>query len=193
MASLRFNPNLYPTAGYVYQDADGILHRGESWKHLRMVVTDFRTRNGKPPGDPEREINAYHCAMTPHLCAGHNPVPRPVAGGGSGTAKVANWIGTILVEFRKGTIRFVSRQEAKRRAAICAVCPAQSSLSTVCSSCIASVASARRVILGDAGPVHKSLHPCGILGEDCQLTVHLEQKPTTDSALPAGCWRRVGK
>jgi len=188
--ALRMNPNLYPPDGYSFQDADGVLHRGESWRHLRMVVTAYRTRNRKPAGDLDAEINAYHCAKYAGLCYGNNPVPHPVASGSSVTAKVANWIGTILGEFRRGLLRLVSREEAKRRAAICAVCPAQSSLSTVCSSCIASVESARRALLGDAGPVHQSLYPCGLLGEDCQLSVHLALKPSVEKSLPANCWRK---
>jgi hypothetical protein len=187
---MTFNQNLYPPDGYIFHDEDGVLHRGDSWKNLRELVTDYRARNGKPPGDLEREIDAYHCAKYPGLCHADIPLPPQPPRGTHLTARVLNWLGHLMQEVRRSATRFVSREEAKRRAAICAVCPAQSSLPDVCETCISTIKSSRRVTLGEEGPVHKSLHPCGILGEDAQISVHLEQKPSTEAALPAHCWRK---
>lgn len=187
-----FNPNLYPPDGYIFRDAEGILHRGDSWRDLRRVIADFRTRNGRPVGDLDAEINAYHCGKYPGLCHGENPIPPQPPRGSNLTARVLNWLAHLMGELRRNGVRFVSREQAAIRGEICSKCPAQSSLPTVCDACIATITSARRVALGEAGPVHKSLHPCGILGEDCQISVHLEQKPSDERALPAGCWRRSG-
>jgi hypothetical protein len=188
--SWSFNPNLYPPDGYVFEDADGVKHRGDSWKDLFRLVREYRARNGKPPGDLEAEINTQQCAKTPGLChAPPGPPPAPLAAGIN--HRVLNWLSHILTNRRQnGTPAHVSGEEAARRAAICAVCPRQQALSSACEACLHSIKDARKVILGEQTPANRSLHPCGVLGEDTFSSVHLNLKPEIDPALPPYCWRR---
>lgn len=185
-----FNPNLYPPDGYVFEDSDGVKHRGDSWKDLFRLIREYRARNGKPPGDLEAEVNTQHCAKTPGLCqAPPGPPPAPLAAGIN--HRVLNWLSHILTNKRQnGTPILVSETEAARRASICAVCPRQRSLSSACETCLNSVRDARKAILSDQTPANRSLHPCGVLGEDTFCSVHLDLRPITEPALPAECWRR---
>jgi len=186
---MSFNRNLYPPSGYVFTDSDGVFHRGDSWRDLFRAIAAYRTRNSKAPGDVEREVDAQHCASYPGLCHQEPLPPVPQPSGNTLNSRVLNWLGHMLAEGRRLGVQRVSLQVAKARADICATCPAQRSLSTVCEGCIASVASSRKVLIGDGGSVHKGLHPCGILGEDCQTSVHLNLLPETSSPLPGHCWR----
>jgi len=187
---MTFNPNLYPPNGYVYTDSNGVLHRGDSWRDLFRTVTQFRERNGIPVGNVEHEVNVQHCANYPGLCHRDPVVPQPVRGGQSLNARVLNWLAFQISRVRQhGSVEKVSHEEALRRAGICLACPRQQSLSHACESCISSVASARKALLGDAGSVNKSLHPCLTLGEDCQTSVHLVLPTLKDPAQPANCWR----
>lgn len=185
-----FNPNLYPPDGYVFEDSDGVKHRGDSWKDLFRKVGEYRARNGKPKGDIEAEVNTQHCAKTPGLC--HAPPglpPTPLASGIN--HRVLNWLSHVLTNRRQtGTPILVASPEAERRAAICAVCPRQQTLSSACEACLNSVRDARKVLLDGRTPVNRGLSPCGTLGEDTFVSVHLDLPPEADPALPPKCWRR---
>lgn len=189
---LVFNPNLYPPDGYRFRDADGTLFKGESWRDVRRQVAEYRARNNMPAGDPEAEINAQQCAQTPGLCHGDKPAPVRVAGSGSnGNERVLNWLGSVLISRRQnGTPAVIDNATARTRAAICAVCPRQKALSAACDACLNTIRDSRKVILGGERPVHESLHTCGVLGEDCVSSVHLDLGPVVDPDLPSNCWRR---
>lgn len=188
--SMIFNQNLYPDGGYVFLDADGVKHRGDSWRDLFRLLKEYRERNGKTPGDPEAEVFTQHCARTPGLChAPPGPPPAPLAAGIN--HRVLNWLSHVLTNKRQnGTPALIAPEEAARRATICAVCPKQQSLSSACEACLQSVRDARKVILAEQTPANQALHPCGVLGEDTFCSVHLNLKPENDPALPAHCWRR---
>lgn len=185
-----FNPNLYPPDGYVFTDADGVKHRGDSWKDLFRLIREYRARNGKPKGDVEAEVNTWHCARTPGLChAPPGPPPAPLAAGIN--HRVLNWLSHVLTNRRQnGTPAHVAPEEAARRAAICAVCPRQQALSSACEACLHSVRDARKVILAEQTPANRGLSPCSALGEDTFVSVHLNLKPENDPSLPTNCWRR---
>lgn len=187
---MTFNPNLYPDGGYIFTDADGVKHRGDSWKDLFRLIREYRARNGKPDGNVEAEVNTQHCAKTPGLChAPPGPPPAPLAAGIN--HRVLNWLSHILTNRRQnGTPAHVSPAEAARRASICAVCPRQQALSSACEACLHSIRDARKVILAEQTPANHGLSPCSALGEDCFVSVHLKLKPEKDPALPANCWRR---
>ena len=185
-----FNPNLYPPDGYTFDDADGVKHRGDSWRDLFRLIREYRVRNGKPGGDIEAEVNTQHCAKYSGLCqAPPGPPPAPLSAGIN--HRVLNWLSHVLTNRRQNsTPAHVSVAEATRRAAICALCPRQQSLSTACEACLSSIRDARKVILAETTPANRSLHPCGVLGEDTFVSVHLNLKPEADPALPPPCWRR---
>ncbi|NOS67374.1 MAG: hypothetical protein HOO67_03345 [Candidatus Peribacteraceae bacterium] len=189
---LIFNPNLYPPSGYIFQDADGTKFRGESWRDVRRQIAEYRARNGMPAGDPEAEINAQQCAQTPGLCHGDKPVPvRTTNSGTNGNERVMNWLGSILISRRQnGTPAVVDKSTARERAAICALCSRQRALSAACDACLNTIRDSRKAILGGEKPVHEALHTCGVLGEDCVSSVHLDLAPVADPELPGNCWRR---
>lgn len=189
---MNFNQNLYPPDGYVFTDLDGTLHRGDSWRDLFFKVKEYRQRNGRAPGDVEREVSDQHCGRYPGLCH-HDPPPPPVqTPGNTLNARVLNWFSNKLAEARRiGEYPKVSVEEAKRRSEICARCPKQLAFSTACEACVAAVKSSRKTLLGDAGSVHQGLHPCNELGEDCVTSIHLSEPPANEPGLPENCWRRA--
>jgi len=186
------NPNLYPPLGYTFTGADGVKFRGDGWRDLYYQIKAYRERNGQPPGDVEGEVQAQHCAANPGHCSG-NPQPLPpLPRNQTVNNRVLNWFGNRLSEVRRfGQVPKVSREEAGRRAGICAVCPMQISYSHACEACLSSIRSARGIILGEEGSVHRALHPCVVLGEDCQTSIHLAQPASDDRDLPAHCWRKT--
>lgn len=188
---MRFNQNLYPPEGYVFTDAQGVKHRGDSWRNLFWVITEFRKRNGIPVGNVEEDVDAQHCAQYPGLCQSDPVVPQPSRGGQGLNARVLNWLMHQLSKLRQnGTYPRASLDTAIARSNICVRCPRQQGLSTACSSCIEAVDSTRKAFLGEKGSVNKSLLPCVALGEDTQISIHLEQPPVSDPSLPPNCWRK---
>lgn len=188
---MRFNPNLYPPNGYIYTDAQGVKHRGDSWRNLFWTITEFRKRNGIPVGNVEEDVDHQHCSQYPGLCQNDPVVPQPARGGPNLNSRVLNWLAFQLSKLRhNGTVARPTIDEAIARSNICIRCPRQQGLSLACSNCVEAVDGARKAFLGDKGSVNKSLLPCVTLGEDTQISIHIIQPPSDESALPPNCWRR---
>jgi hypothetical protein len=194
---IRFNPNVYPAGGRFFVDEDGVKHRAENWGALAVRLASYRKRAGKPPGDPVEEIHAQACQRQPGACgetspqqvvaAPPSPQRLPV---GDLTNRVTKWFAHLLGMKRRGEIRKVSIEEARRRAEICAHCPLQRDVSSACGACKASRRAASDAILDGSKRVNSKLKACQPLGEDAGLAVHLDLSPTGNGELPGHCWRR---
>lgn len=193
--SQEFNPNLFPPNGYVFKDRDGTRHQSDSWKRLLQQVVDYRTRNGFELGDVWSEIMAQACASTPGHCRDNAPrlvQARSQTGIPAFNQRVLEWLNQALTLKRVNALVRVSDGEAARRAKICLQCPRQHPLNEVCHACLITTKMARKLILRGGASRHQNLNPCGVLGEDCQTSVYLEQPPVEPPApeLPAECWRK---
>jgi len=185
-----FNPNLYPDGGYLFTNPDGTVIRGESWRDLESRIRGYRALNKMDPGDPWTEIQIQHCSRQPQLCQEEGP---PIVNGGyvmSFNERVIQWFVSIIGLKRVNRLPRVDDVEAQRRADICARCPMQRSLNEACKSCLHSVETSRKAILEGCDSLHRNLQPCGALGEDTSISVHIEQAPTNHPNMPANCWRR---
>lgn len=192
--ALEVNPNLYPKNGYRFKERDGSRWKGRSWADVIKQVTAYRERRGEEPGDVRAEVMAQACANNPNLCVDTSPrqIVTPAAGfAGTLFQKVSNWLSHLVQRLRSKELRLVDRQEAARRAAICAQCPRQMGIPTVCGACLTQLSNFRRAILQGEAPVNAGLNGCTALGEDTQVSVHLELDPVDNDEQPASCWRRT--
>lgn len=184
----QFNRNLYVER--VFTERDGTRHRGDTWRELFESIRKYREINSFDPGEPEREVNEQVCAKQPGLCGEHEDVVRVVNGHSlTFNQLILQWLATTISSLRLHAIKFVPTEEASRRAKICAGCPKQLALNNSCGTCITSVTNARIGIL-EARNNYQNLLPCGMLNEDCAVSVSLELPPSTNPNLPANCWRR---
>lgn len=192
----KFNTMLRPVGGKYFVDADGVKFKGEQWEHVAARLRSYRKRAGQPPGDPEQEILDQVCARQPEYCQETNlpvPVKRPDDHQETRRASskaITNWLVSILKLRRVGGAQQVPREEARRRAAICAACPKQKSFSSSCGSCKAMRKSAKQILFGGSSSVGEKLKGCSVLQEDTSTSVHIQQDPSGNPALPAKCWRK---
>jgi len=193
----KFNKFLRPVGGKYFIDEDGVKHKADQWEHLFVRVASYRKRAGKPPGNPEQEILDQVCARNPDYCQEAKPsapVQRAVAAANKSTRAssraVVQWLVGILRLRRVGGAQPVSREEARRRAAICAGCPMQKALSSNCGSCKAMRKTAKQILFGGSSSIGEKLKGCRVLGEDTSTSVHIQQDPSGNPELPGNCWRK---
>jgi hypothetical protein len=194
--SVRFNENLYPDGGRFFKDADGVTHKGSSFKSLIKTVRDYRERNKFEAGDPELEITTQLCGRNPGYCNEAVPrVPAPKQGKPRSSVsqlgqKVMSWMTFMIQEKRRNRLSRVPRAEAKRRADICARCPRQAAFPLACGACKASVKTTEKGLLDNQSPVHDGIETCSILHEQTSTSVHFVLPPSDSDELPENCWRR---
>lgn len=187
---LSLNPNLFPSGGWYFKDADGVKHKSNSFANLIKTVTQYRERRGQAMGNPTQEIMVQTCGRNPGFCRDGHTVPVPEAPSSNMMAKILNFLTWLIQEKRLGHLRLIDRDVALARAHICAQCPRQRSLPTTCGSCKAGVANSRRAILDGQEPVHAGIQVCSVLEEDVATVVHIAVPQRHDVTLPAECWRR---
>jgi hypothetical protein len=194
---MGINRNLYPSnTGYSFVEKDGSKHRSTGWTQLERVVREYRERNGFEVGNVMEEIEAQACVKNSNLCVDKSPrqIPPPsqdIKYANTIFLKLSNWLAGIVAAKRRREIRLVDKPEAVRRAAICANCPRQIGIPTVCGTCLSQLESFRRGILEGQPTVNKGLAACGALGEDLQVSVHLHLEPVDTHNQPPQCWRRT--
>jgi len=193
----QINPNMRPPDGYVFTDRDGHHHRAEGWKVLVQTVTNYRKWNKMEVGDVWGEITAFHCSNRPSYCRQAGPVqtvqratttqkpPHQVV-----KDKLIRWFVDLIRLKRDKKLPRVDDATASARAAICRNCPQQTGLSEVCESCNRSIKTGRKAVLDGNKSHHQNLKHCSALGEDCSISVHIEQAKSANRELPANCWRK---
>ncbi len=189
----RINVNLYPSAGgYTFLESDGTRIVGQSWRGVVQKVRDYRARNGLPTGDAEAEVEQQACARNPNLCAATQRIGREPVREQSLKARVIRWMAELDRDLGGDGVKArVPDAEAKRRATICATCPANAQLPPGCAACREAVAGYRKNILGRNAPVLDArAEACGILGIHTPTAACLDEAAVENAALPAHCWRK---
>lgn len=209
--ALEPNPGLHPPLGFLFKEGDGTRFRGTSWPEVIEKVRQYREQHGKPAGDVSGDVFRQVCKNSPQYCRdesapkvrkpsprdvkpdGPRPAAHPgVAAGGNVVAAVTNWIARLMNLKRKGQLGFVPVPEARRRAAICAQCPKQTSVTGSCGGCMNALRASKAIILSGQGVVEKAISGCKALGEDTSVSIHLVQGASGEGSLPANCWRKNG-
>lgn len=184
------NSNLYPKGGYVFTDANGIKHAGDSWPGVIAKVRRYRERAGQPVGDVAGEVIAQACTQNPGLCRSEDPNYAIMLNKATLKTRVLKWLSTLRDLRQTQPPVFVSGEERTARANVCATCPANNPLPSGCSSCLKALTELRKSVIGGRF-IDGRLNGCGILGEDLPASVHLEQTRVSNSDLPPQCWRKI--
>jgi hypothetical protein len=186
----NINSNVYPKGGYVYKDADNVVHTGASWPGVIAKVRLYRERRGQPAGDVAAQVINQACQANPGLCRQETAEYRAQLNKTTLKTKTLRWLTDLRTRATTEPLAFVTDEERKQRAGICAACPLNQSLPEGCGSCVKALHELRKGSIGDRF-VDGRLHSCGVLGEDLSAAVHLDQVRFNHSELPANCWRKV--
>lgn len=185
----EINPNMHPSGGYVFTDRDGHRHRADGWKALRERVAEYRKINRMDPGDPWAEIQVFHCVNNPSYCRQVGTVQGTTIKPASLNDRVVRWFVKLIQKKRDKQLPRVDDSIAAKRAKICLHCPRHSGLSEACENCLTTIKTGQKAVLNGANSLHQNLKYCAALGEDCSISVHIEQ-PVATVDLPSACWRR---
>lgn len=191
MVFRRINVNLYPKTGFKFKESDGTTIVGNSWNGVIARVADYRKRAGLPPGDPHAEVHEQACRNNPAYCHQDSPERREKIKIATLKSRILAWFSTIRANRDREPIQFVSDQEARRRAEICARCPHNKALPDGCSSCRKALEEIRRDVIGDRFKDGR-LNGCNVLGEDLQAAIHIDAQTVENGELPGDCPRRRG-
>lgn len=193
----QINPNMRPPDGYTFTDGDGHIHRAEGWRVLVQTVTNYRKWNKMPVGNVWEEITLFHCANNPSYCRQSGPRQAVVTATRTENPphqvvknKLTQWFTDLIKLKRDKKLPRVDDATAAKRAEICRRCPKQTGLSEVCESCHRGIKMGRKAVLEGQHSRHQNLKHCSALGEDCSISVHIEQAKSANSELPANCWRK---
>ena len=160
------------------------------------VVAKYRIGAKLPPGDPYREVMAQACRNNPPLCIDTPDKPKIPQQTKDPRSSIKlrslQWLGKWSKQAAKPEgVKFVKPEEAKKRAAVCAVCPRNVKLPEGCSACRQALTSLRTAIVGGARPLDDRLGGCETLGCDLPAAVHLDEVRVKEAALPKECWRKM--
>lgn len=187
------NPHLHPPGGYVYQERDGTVVTGTNWDNLIAKVQAVRVMRKWEIGDVWADICLQVCAKHPHICKREHGGARSTDPNLNGTAvSVTDWLLHWQGRAAKGEeIKFVSPEEAKRRAAICLKCPLHFKWPS-CPHCNKPLSAARWRILKGQAHANANLGACYACRFDCYVAVSLEDSETAfnPEGIPPECWRR---
>jgi len=186
----RVNFNLYPRDGYFFKESDGTSIRADSWPGVIRRVAKYRVRAGLAPGNPEVEVMEQACQRNPAHCVRDDPVRAEMLKKVSLKGRILNFLSSLRRARDKTPIDFVGAPEAERRAAICAACPNNTSISEGCGSCKAALTEMRSDILGRGRSIDNRLVGCVVTGEDLPTAIHINQQAIEHSELPGHCWRK---
>jgi len=180
------NPNLYPSTGFSFKDADGVFFHGSSWAGVIKRLKNYRQRTHQPPGDPEREVMEQACRNNPGLCTEESEIYRVHLNEATLKTRVLGWLGRIIALPER---KYVFEHDARNRTGICAACPFNKALPKGCSSCRAAVEESRKTIIGGRSQDSRA-ESCSVLGEDINSASWIEQVADANPALPPHCWRK---
>ena len=189
--ALRPNPALFPPNGYRHE-AHGRVWTGDSWADISRQLENFRRTAGIPVGKPLEEIYESFCGRYPTHCQKVEQrlvvvdmVSADIAFG----QRVVHWVAN---QATRGVNPKISGDTANARAEICKRCPEQGDWKATCGCSPAAVEAVAKRFFKNLGhgpsPDTNGLHACRALGEDCRLSVWMNQKPRA-VGQPGNCWR----
>jgi len=194
------DPSTPPPGGWHYvQPEDGRVFTHYARNAFLAEIRDHRLRHGYPIEPDwveqiEDEICRNHPEWGQSICGRieHYGERRPIdLAALQGFLNVmASWIGGVL----RGREVFVSQDEANSRAAICATCSFNVSISGSCGSCVDKVARALSIIGTRKTKYDDRLEACAICSCALKVAVHVPLEPQ-QAGLSEGLkeeFRKVG-
>lgn len=189
MGKLNINVNIFPKSGYVFKDANGVTHIGDSWKTVIRKVAAYRRRQGLPIGDVAGEVKAQACAREPAICREETDEQQLAYRKVSIKGMVLAFLARCREARDKGQLHYVAPHDAANRANVCAGCPLNTPMPGGCGSCRAARAGAQKYVL-QGRAADQRLNGCLVLGEDMGVAAWLDRVNVDVAALPGHCWRK---
>jgi len=188
------NLNLYPPEGYVFHDPKAGDIVGGNWPEVITKLRAYRIGANLPVGAPETEVYEQFCRLNPSHCHGGELVNGQVqvqVKRGDYPMAVMAWLSLAFTKVNRQKLGFVSKEEAARRAELCANCPKQQVWKTGCMGCHQNIHLLVDELLKGRKEtaVAKGLQGCSVYNEDTRASVHLDQVEDERSAAPKFCWR----
>lgn len=184
-------PELYPSGGFSFTEADGTVLTSTSWDLLAVRLEEYRRLTNKPAGNPREEVMAQACERHPDICGevgGKAFEINPAVKLGVG---VQSWIAGVAIENAKTRLGRVDEPEAVRRAAICRRCPLNIAWQTSCTTCDKSLATVTADLTREGPEVNvEGLQGCVAFDQINAVAVRLKLPAKESPLSPAECWRR---
>lgn len=189
------NKSLVPSGGFLYvEPASGMRFRTLSWNNLVAAVRDHRIANGYPlPPGWEDELETEVCKQyDPGTCHYVDETPNAEVRS-IHIADVKNFL-LVAATWMTNDHKFVSQEEAERRAAICVDCPKNQEIAG-CTSCSNLVAAVTGLVGGRATKHDPYLKGCAVCSCSNKAQVHLplevlQKGVTADMEFPSHCWKK---
>ena len=190
---MKLNKGVIPPGGFHYPITDIVTLKGATHAALVKEIEIWRTQNGIPIVDPEKDIDAYFCSKWPHFCIAESHETESKLGE-SITKRVNGWAAIMLRETPQRGYALVNQDEAESRCKTCISCPFNKAWRGRCGNCeratdtiLIRLRQLRKIVLDDG------LLGCSINGFDNKTAIHFttsDLKLTSEqkSKLPQNCW-----
>lgn len=186
----RWNENLHPPNGFEFIDAEKIRHTGKNIHDLISTVAAYRTRRGLDAGDPIAEVNRQLCEKYPSRCLNGNAKTKGATSrprGASLGTRISGWLRVIWLKASRKQLEFVTDEESKRRAQICAGCAEHVAMPGGCAACSETVHQISFQVRAGRDKYTAPLLMCKFAATDLRVDALLKQ-PVSETA-PAHCWK----
>lgn len=192
----RVNRNLYPTGGYVFEEADGTELRAGNWRGLFARIAKYRADNHLPPGNPEQDVQDQYCSKNPAGCWDtDNRMPRPgsqreqIKRSPTLKSRVLEWLAVVIKQKEAKKVTITKRELAAQRLVTCKGCPKKGKIGGGCAACSQAMKGLREKVLGFA-PAGTDTGGCTVLGQDIATMCWLEEPTIVNGDLPDFCWKK---
>jgi hypothetical protein len=191
---MRLNRGVVPPNNFHYPVEKGVILRAATLDLLVKEIETWRTQNGIPVGNPEKDIDDYVCSKWPHYCQVSSNEEVLVQANTDMLKQVNGWAAITMRSTPKGGYDLVDNNVAKERAAKCLECPFNRNWRGSCGTCMSAtdtilirIRQLRKI------PLDESLLGCSINGFDCKTAIHLpdaafKMTDTKKQNLPQNCW-----
>lgn len=187
-----------PRGGWVYKvEATGVTVSAGSINKLKQhVIAHMNANRIDIPRGIDDEIEATACqnigAGMGHWCAEQKPETTPPGRSRWRAAEVLRFLRTVMEWGVEEGFRFVPMEEAERRAAICATCPMNTTVSG-CMGCSGVGSLVKRIRGSVKTSMDANLHTCEVCGCFLQVKVLVPAGVIDNSGLeyPSWCWQHT--
>ena len=120
---MKANAGIIPPNGYHYVVNDLVTLRAGTFDLLVKALGDWRTQNGIPVGDPERDIDNFICSNWPTFCQTEPREQAAMTKNQNMYKHVNAWGAIMLRNMPAGGYSLVDQKTAEDRVKTCITCP----------------------------------------------------------------------
>jgi hypothetical protein len=191
---MKVNTGTIPPHGYHFVVNDLVTLRAGTYDLLIKTIGDWRTTNGIPIGDPERDLDNYVCSIWPTYCVPEQKEQSAVNNNTNMYKHVNAWAAITMRDTPAGGYDLVDQKTAEKRMTTCISCPFNKPWRKDCVPCMKStdailirLRQLRKITLDD------NVLGCAINGFDIKTAIHLpdsafKMTDDTKAKLPQNCW-----